>query len=186
MNPLSTNITILATLVVQTTKLTGLHVYHSGNDGLTKCVRLIQYFSFQYARQIHPWEPAMHWVGEKASWSCCRSEQRGNKPYWQKKQWSVNKSNDSVQYYLHNGPKHGFMHEELLVVPPNTELPPSHYNPSASNSETSSSNSLSSSPANVGHIGMMYLKAFVWPLSSAIHHFESNKENRTLFDLMAL
>ena len=44
---------------------------------------------------------------------------------------SVIKPNVPVLYYLHNGPKRSFVREELLVVPPNTELPP------RSNSETS-------------------------------------------------
>lgn len=163
---------------MQTTKLTGLHVYDSGNDGLTKCVRLIQYFSFQYNKQIHPWGPAVHWVGdhEKASWSCCHSEQWDNKPYWQKKPRFVTKSNDSVQYYLHNGSKHGFMHEELLVVPPNTELLPSHYNPSVSNSETSWSSSLNSSPANVGHIGCLLSHISCFHYCDSTLNFPFHKE----------
>ena len=37
---------------------------------------------------------------------------------------SVTKSNQPVLYYLHDGPKRGFVREELLVIPPNTELPP--------------------------------------------------------------
>ena len=134
-----------------------------------------------------PFGAAVHCVGEKTSRSCCRSEQRGNKLYWQgtrhcdqrKKAvyakpstfytrpvgksekilpslvqvrylyqpgelksgvkrvtdpiWSLKvyniersftKPNQPVLYYLHNGPKRGFVREELLVVPPNTQLPP--------------------------------------------------------------
>ena len=37
---------------------------------------------------------------------------------------SVTKSNRPVLYYLHDGPKRGFVREELLVISPNTELPP--------------------------------------------------------------
>lgn len=37
---------------------------------------------------------------------------------------AVTKPNKPVVYYLSKGPKHGFVHEELLVVPPNTQLPP--------------------------------------------------------------
>ena len=37
---------------------------------------------------------------------------------------SVTKPNSPVLYYLHDGPKRGFVREELLVTPPNTELPP--------------------------------------------------------------
>ena len=34
------------------------------------------------------------------------------------------KPNEPVFYYLSDGPKRGFVREELLVVPPNTQLPP--------------------------------------------------------------
>ena len=34
------------------------------------------------------------------------------------------KPNSPVVYYLSDGPKRGFVREELLVVPPNTQLPP--------------------------------------------------------------
>ena len=37
---------------------------------------------------------------------------------------SVTKPNAPVLYNLHDGPKRGFVREELLVIPPNTELPP--------------------------------------------------------------
>jgi len=35
----------------------------------------------------------------------------------------ITKSNQPVIYYLSDGPKRGFVCEELLVVPPNTQLP---------------------------------------------------------------
>jgi len=38
----------------------------------------------------------------------------------------VTKPDEPVLYYLHDGPKRGFVREELLVVPPNTQLPPAH------------------------------------------------------------
>ena len=38
---------------------------------------------------------------------------------------SIPKPNELVLYYLRDGPKRGFVREELLVVPPDTELPPS-------------------------------------------------------------
>ena len=37
---------------------------------------------------------------------------------------SVTKPNEPVLYYLRDGPKRSFVREELLVVPPNTQLPP--------------------------------------------------------------
>ena len=47
---------------------------------------------------------------------------------WSLKVYSIEqyftKPNQPVLYYLHDGPKRGFVHEELLVVPPNTQLPP--------------------------------------------------------------
>ena len=38
---------------------------------------------------------------------------------------NVTKPDEPVVYYLSDGPKRGFVREELLVVPPNTQLPPS-------------------------------------------------------------
>ena len=37
---------------------------------------------------------------------------------------SVTKPNEPVLYYLLDGPKQGFVRKELLVVPPDTQLPP--------------------------------------------------------------
>ena len=37
---------------------------------------------------------------------------------------SVNKPDEPVLYYLQDGPPRGFFREELLVVPPDTQLPP--------------------------------------------------------------
>ena len=34
--------------------------------------------------------------------------------------------NEPVLYYLHDGPKRGFVREELLVVPPDTVFPPAN------------------------------------------------------------
>ena len=49
-------------------------------------------------------------------------------PIWSLKVYSVErsvtKSNQPVLYYLCDGPKRCFVREELLVIPPNTELPP--------------------------------------------------------------
>ena len=36
----------------------------------------------------------------------------------------IQKPNEPVLYYLNDGPKRGFVREELLVIPPNTQLPP--------------------------------------------------------------
>ena len=53
---------------------------------------------------------------------------RATDPIWSLKVYnierSVTKPNEPVVYYLHDGPKWGFVREELLVIPPNTELPP--------------------------------------------------------------
>ena len=38
------------------------------------------------------------------------------------------KPKQPILYYLADGPKRGFVREELLVVPPNTTLPPSIVN----------------------------------------------------------
>jgi len=55
---------------------------------------------------------------------------RGTDPIWSLKvhmlERAVTKPNEPVLYYLHGGPKRGFVREELLVVPPNTQLPPAH------------------------------------------------------------
>ena len=53
---------------------------------------------------------------------------RATDPIWSLKVYtverSVTKPNEPVLYYLRHGPKRGFVREELLVIPPNTELPP--------------------------------------------------------------
>ena len=53
---------------------------------------------------------------------------RATDPIWSLKIYSIERSvtkpNSPVLYYLHDGPKRGFVREELLVTPPNTELPP--------------------------------------------------------------
>ena len=47
---------------------------------------------------------------------------------WSLKVYTLEKAGDKpdehVLYYLHNGSKRGFVREELLVVPPNTQLLP--------------------------------------------------------------
>ena len=52
---------------------------------------------------------------------------RATDPIWSLKVYQVvenrTKPNEPVVYYL-DGPKRGFVREELLVVPPNTQLPP--------------------------------------------------------------
>ena len=53
---------------------------------------------------------------------------RATDPIWSLKvhsiEMSVTKPNEPVLYYLRDGPKRGVIREELLVVPPNTQLPP--------------------------------------------------------------
>jgi len=53
---------------------------------------------------------------------------RATDPIWSLTVYSIERSftepNQTVLYYLHDGPKRGFVREELLVVPPNTQLPP--------------------------------------------------------------
>ena len=55
---------------------------------------------------------------------------RAPDPIWSLKVYmierAVTKPNEPVLYYLQNGPKRDFVHEELLVVPPNTQLPPAY------------------------------------------------------------
>ena len=52
---------------------------------------------------------------------------RATDPIWSLKLYSIERSfakhEQPVLYYLRDGPKRGFVREELLVVPPNTELP---------------------------------------------------------------
>lgn len=52
----------------------------------------------------------------------------GTDPIWSLKVHTlervVTKPDKPVLYYLRDGPKHSFVHEELLVVPPNTQLLP--------------------------------------------------------------
>ena len=53
---------------------------------------------------------------------------RATDPIWSLNVYQVvknmTKPNEPVVYYLSDGPKRGFVREELLVVPPNTQLPP--------------------------------------------------------------
>jgi len=53
---------------------------------------------------------------------------RATDPIWSSKVFNieraVTKPNEPVIYHLRDEPKRGFVREELLVVPPNTELPP--------------------------------------------------------------
>ena len=57
---------------------------------------------------------------------------RATDPIWSLKVYNIERSftkpNQPVLYYLHDGPKRGFVREELLVVPPNTTLPPTNVN----------------------------------------------------------
>ena len=57
---------------------------------------------------------------------------RATDPIWSLKVYNIersfNKPNQPILYYLHDGPKRGFVREELLVVPPNTTLPPTNVN----------------------------------------------------------
>ena len=53
---------------------------------------------------------------------------RATDPIWSLKVYNLERSftkpNQPVLYYLRDGPKRGFVREELLVVPPDTQLPP--------------------------------------------------------------
>ena len=57
---------------------------------------------------------------------------RATDPIWSLKVYNIERSftkpNQPILYYLYDGPKRGFVHEELLVVPPNTTLPPANVN----------------------------------------------------------
>ena len=57
-----------------------------------------------------------------------RGTKRATDPIWSLKvrqiERNVSKPNEPVVSYLSDGPKRGFVGEELLVVPPNTQLPP--------------------------------------------------------------
>ena len=48
---------------------------------------------------------------------------RATDPVWSLGR-SVTKPDEPVLYYLKDGPPRGFVREELLVVPPDTQLPP--------------------------------------------------------------
>ena len=53
---------------------------------------------------------------------------RATDPIWSLKVYNiqkvVTKPHEPVVYYLYDGPKRGFVREELMVVPPGTQLPP--------------------------------------------------------------
>ena len=60
------------------------------------------------------------------------SAKRATDPIWSLKVYSIERSftkpHQPVLYYLRDGPKHSFVCEELLVVSPNTSLPPADVN----------------------------------------------------------
>ena len=53
---------------------------------------------------------------------------RATDPIWSLKVYNVHKvvtkQDEPIVYYLYDGPKRGFVREELMVVPPGTMLPP--------------------------------------------------------------
>ena len=53
---------------------------------------------------------------------------RATDPNWSQKVFNISSSianeNEPVLYYLKDGPKRGFVREELMIVPKGTELPP--------------------------------------------------------------
>ena len=53
---------------------------------------------------------------------------RATDPLWSLEVYNISHSIVSVDqpvlYYLQDGPRHGFVHEELQIVPEGTELPP--------------------------------------------------------------
>ena len=57
---------------------------------------------------------------------------RATDPIWSLKVYNLERSftkpDQPVLYYLHDGPKRSFVREELLVVPPDTTLPPAKAN----------------------------------------------------------
>ena len=57
---------------------------------------------------------------------------RATDPIWSLKVYNFRrffvKPNQPVLYYLRDGPKRGFVREELFVVPPSTTLPPADVN----------------------------------------------------------
>jgi len=69
----------------------------------------------------------------KARYLCQSDEleggtKRATDPVWSLNVYTlekaVNKLGEPVLYYLYDGPKSVFVREELLIVPPNTQLPP--------------------------------------------------------------
>ena len=55
-------------------------------------------------------------------------QRRATDPVWSLKVYGMERllmnKNEPVLYYLKDGPKLGFIREELQIVPPRTELPP--------------------------------------------------------------
>ena len=53
---------------------------------------------------------------------------RATDPNWSLKVFNISRAianeNEPVLYYLKDGPKRGFVREELMIVPKGTELPP--------------------------------------------------------------
>ena len=57
---------------------------------------------------------------------------RATDPNWSLKVYTlkraISKPNEPILYYLQDGPKRGLVREKLLVVPPDTALPPANVN----------------------------------------------------------
>ena len=55
-------------------------------------------------------------------------QKRATDPIWSLKDFNTEKSivkeNEPVLYYLKDGPKRGFVTEELMIIPKGTEIPP--------------------------------------------------------------
>ena len=60
------------------------------------------------------------------------TQKRVTDPIWSLKVFNIERSfikpQQPVLYYLRDGPKRGFVREELMVVPPDTTLPPADVN----------------------------------------------------------
>ena len=83
-----------------------------------------------YHRRVEPRENGS--PQRRLCYLCQPSELEGGRkratdPIWSLKLYhieeTITKPNELILYYLHDGPKRGFVPEELLIVPDDTELP---------------------------------------------------------------
>ena len=117
---------VVSALNSEKTRLTGRRPVDAIKDGVVKSK------SLNYSRPVGKNEKRLDSsVNLRYLFSAGELEgggKRATDPNWSLKVFSISSSvankNEPVLYYLKDGPKRGFVREELMIVPRGTELPP--------------------------------------------------------------